>query len=364
VFLKEVMAGSTTLFDDDRFASLAKEDGDMHLWINSSSMYSDLSAMLSTLKAGALLTDNISAATINFDDGKISMKAKGYMGKEMQELMKKWSSKNVEASVLNRIPSNNIIGVVAANVDPNSLQEFFKALGLDGIINMALSKQDLTLNELINATKGEFVLAFSDLSMQKQTFTLPADGDTPASNYTSQRPDLTVLFATNVNQKPTFDKLLNAMNEQAPAAPFAYKVNNDWFVASTKTEAVDGFLAGNSGRKDFADKISGHPFGMYLDFQRLLKTNFTEDASGKGMLSESASMWKDLVATGGEYKDGASRGEMVVNLVDSKTNSLKQLNRYFEKMYQASQKNKMAYESEPNDPDTTMATAPSAASPH
>lgn len=355
VFLKETMAadGSKSLFADDRFASLTKEDGDMHLWMNAESLYSDMAGMLSMMKIGSLLSGNVSASTINFDDGKISMKMKSYAGKEMQEVLKKWNAKNVEASVLNRIPSNNVIGAIAANVDPQSLLEFFKAAGFDGMINMMLSKQDLTLNDFLTATKGEFVLAFSDLTMQNKMAVPPVADDTTAYSYPVQKPDFNVLFATNLNQKATFDKLMNTLLGANGTPPFAYKTNNDWFVAGNKPETVDAFLAGNGSKKDFADKISGHPFGMYLDFQQLLKTNFTEDKEAKSMLSESAAMWKEIIATGGEYKDGITTAEATVNLVDSKTNSLKQLNRYFEKMYQVSKQNKVAMEEAPEQMDST-----------
>jgi hypothetical protein len=43
-------------------------------------------------------------------------------------------------------------------------------------------------------------------------------------------------------------------------------------------------------------------------------------------------MWQDVVATGGEYKNGSMTSEFAVNLVDKKTNSLKQISRYAEKM--------------------------------
>jgi hypothetical protein len=36
--------------------------------------------------------------------------------------------------------------------------------------------------------------------------------------------------------------------------------------------------------------------------------------------------------TGGEIKDGAMTAEFVVNLIDKKTNSLKQINQYIEQL--------------------------------
>jgi hypothetical protein len=273
------------------------------------------------------------------------------MGKEMMEMMEKWDSKKVEAAVLNRIPSDNVIGVIAANVDPKSLQSFFKAMGLDGMINMMLAKQNINANEVFSATKGQFVLSFSDLSIQNKTVTVP--GEDGAADYTTTRqsPDFSMMFATSVDKKPSFQNLLNALFANEPALPFSYKLNDDWFVAANKTETVDGFLAGKAGSKPFTEKISGHPFGMYFDMQRLLKTNFTEDATTSGMLADAAATWQDMIVTGGEVKNGAVTTAMEVNMVDKKTNSLKQLNRFIERMYNSSKRNKVAYNSRTHDTD-------------
>jgi hypothetical protein len=49
-------------------------------------------------------------------------------------------------------------------------------------------------------------------------------------------------------------------------------------------------------------------------------------------MQASAQMWQDIVMTGGEFKDNAIVQNVEVNLVDQNTNSLKQLNTYFDKL--------------------------------
>src|SRR5205085_3973284 len=116
-------------------------------------------------------------------------------------------SKNIDASVLNRIPSNDVIGVMAANVDPQSIKAFIEATGFDGILNSLLAKKDLSLDDVFAATNGQFLVAFSDLTMKKSSVTIP--GGTPDSTVNSfdqsTRPDYSVLFATSVNKKAAFD---------------------------------------------------------------------------------------------------------------------------------------------------------------
>jgi hypothetical protein len=294
------------------------------------------------MKIGSLFQDNVSAGTISFEDGKIAARMKQFFGKEMQKAMANWKFKNIDEAVLGRIPSQNVIGLMAMNMDPQGLKEFLKTLGVDGFVNMFLSKQNLTLDEVMGATKGEFVVAVSDLQMKDTVMTFTSDSGEKPVTYPTRQPDMDVVFATSVNQKATFDKLLNTFKQDTPELPFTYQLTNDWFVAGNKPSTVNSFIAGGNTKHEFADKIKGHPFGFYLDIQRLLKTNFTEDATAKSMLAESAATWKDIVAVGNEFKDGVMTSELVVNMVDTKTNSLKQLNQFIEKMNAAQKANKVA----------------------
>jgi len=201
-------------------------------------------------------------------------------------------------------------------------------------MNMFFAQQEFTMDDLFTATKGEFVMALADLSVKNVTDTIPNYGEENSApkTFNTTKPDFHFLFATSVNNKASFDKLLNVMNQKAPTLPFTYKITKDWFAASNYPESVDAFMAGGSIKQPFANKISGHPFGLYIDIQKILKSNLTKDTAGTAYINESANMWQDVLATGGEYKNGSMTSEFVVNLVDKKTNSLKQINQYAERM--------------------------------
>jgi hypothetical protein len=141
-----------------------------------------------------------------------------------------------------------------------------------------------------------------------------------------------------VNQKDPFEKLTGIAQKMSEAGELppglVYKINNDLFVAGTSAPMVDQYLSG--GKKDFAflSKISGHPFVFYLDVNKLI-TTFNEqvkDSGTIGVYQASVEMWKDVIVTGGEFKDGAVEQNAEVNLVDQNTNSLQQLNAYIEKL--------------------------------
>lgn len=354
------MDKNNSLGEDERFANLLKQNGDVHVWMNTGQLYSGMGGgMMSMMKINTLFEGSISAATLSFDEGKISMKTKQYYGKEMNDLIKKYEPKPVSADVINRIPSQNIIGAFVMNYPPEGIKAFLQATGFDGLANGFLGKYNYSLDEFITAYKGQLVFAATDLEVKqvKQPF------EGMNQPYISARPDIKILFALSVNNKAAFEKLIGIATSQEGAkqslSKVFYKVNTDWFAVSNSSETVDKFLAGGNNKLPFADKISGHPFGMYIDIQKIMKASgsFIKDSSGVTALNASIKLWQDVVATGGEYKNGGMTGEVVVNLVDKKTNSLKQLNQYFEQLAALKKsKNQQNYQSD----STSVYTPPMA----
>lgn len=342
VFAKNALnlKSDDNLDTDSRFASLLKDNGDMHIWVNSGAMYGNtFGGIMSMMRISALIEGNISAAALNFDDGKISVKGKQYYGDEMAKLVSKYQPKSVSADVYNRIPSQNIVGVMGYNYPPEGLKEFLKVIGVDGVVNGYLGKAGYSIDEFVKANKGDMVVAFYDFDIKTEERTIDIPGQEPIK-HSSSKPDFKLLFATSVNDKAAFDKLVTVAAEQLKGdlgklPEISYKLDNNWFVASNSAEGVDQFLAGKSGKNPVADKIGGYPCGFYLDLQKILRTaeKAVTDSSGKQGISTSYNMWQDVIATGGEYKDKGSTFNFEINLVDKKTNSLKQLNSYFDALY-------------------------------
>ncbi|HEX2606278.1 MAG TPA: DUF4836 family protein [Flavisolibacter sp.] len=342
------LSSSNSLSSDDRFADLLKQDGDVHLWMNSGQLYSNLGGgMMSMMKVNTLFDGNVSASVLNFDDGKITMKSKQYYNDQMTALLKKYEAKPMGNEVINRIPSQNVIGAMVMNYPPESIKEFLRVTGFDGMVNGFLGKYNYSLDELMAAYKGQMVIAATDLTLKQETQTFEGTDYT----HTSKVPDAKFLFALSVKDKASFDKLLGIATEQmkkegqdSALSKFAWKTTNDWFAFSNNAGTVDQFLAGSSTKQPFADKISGHPFGMYIDIQKLMTAfkPMAAEPTSLSMLDASMKLWQDVVMTGGEFKDNAMTSEFVVNMVDKKTNSLKQLNQYFDQLAATQLANKKA----------------------
>jgi hypothetical protein len=320
------------LITDDRFASMMQDNGDIHFWTNAESLSEDnpYLGMLSLLRTEIYFHETVTAATVTFENGKIIAHSRMYSNKEMSELFKKYSGTSFNSDMVQRIPGDNVVGLLAANYKPEGLKEFLKLGGLDGFVNGFLGDYHITLDEVVAATKGDLLVAV-DLSTKKTKVSLGAGMDSLPIDKSS----INVLLAMSVNNRAPFQKLIDAGEKlnSSGGLPISvtFKLNNDFFVAGNDAAAVDEFLKGSSHNIPFLSKISGHPIGFYLDLKKMMSSTNRDTVEGDFMTT-SAKMWKDLVFTGGEFKDNAVQQDVEINLIDQNTNSLQQLNSYFEKL--------------------------------
>lgn len=336
------LKGDNSLGNDDKFSSLIKEAGDIHMWVSAEHLAGGLaSGMMSMMKVSTLLEGNITTLTVNFDNGKIDVKTKSYYNKEMGKLYEKYKPKNIDGDMLARIPSENITGVFAMNYPPEGLKEFIKVLGVDGMANSFLSEVGYSMDEFVKANKGDVIVAVSDFEIKTETVTSPPyeEGGQPYT-YTKSNPSVKVLFGVSINDKPAFDKLIGVAKAKVPPMPedgpkISYTLNDKWFAAGNSEEQVNKFVAGGANNKQpFVSKLAGHPVGFYVDLQKIMKATAptVTDSSSKVALAESQKVWEDMLMTGGEISGGSASGHFEINFVDKNTNSLKQLNQYFDKL--------------------------------
>jgi hypothetical protein len=334
------LKNSDKLDTDERFASLVKDGSDIHLWMNTGLYYKDmLGPMMSMMgNISALVEGNISASSFNFDNGKITMDSKQYYGKEMSSLLSKYKAGNVNTDMVGRIPSADVVAALAINYPPEAIKEVLKLTGMDGLANMAMAETGYSIDEFIKANKGDVLLAVSDLTVKSTS---------DSSHYADSmhtKPDAKVLFATSVNDQPSFEKLVTLIWNQSKGAlsksdDVSYKIENKWFAAGNSKEQIDQFLAGGNNKAAFTDKISGHPIGLFIDLQKIWQvagsSPASKDSSGRAALDAARKTFQDVTGYGGEYKDKALVFHAEVNMVDKNTNSLKQLNAFIDQIYGA-----------------------------
>jgi hypothetical protein len=300
-------------------------------------MFGPMISMMGNISA--LTKGNISASSFNFDNGKMTMSSKQYYGKELSEFMSKNKAKPVSAETAGRIPSQNVVAALAMNYPPEAIKDFLAFLKVDGLVNMAIAQTGYSIDEFVKANKGELLLAVSDLVVKEKTDTINIDGGKPML-IPSSGPDAKVLFATAVNDKAAFEKLITILTEtmkeesMGKTPPLTYKLENNWFALGNSPEQVNQFIAGGNTKTAFTDKISGHPFGLYIDIKKILQVGSTDtkDSSAKAALAIAINTWEDVVMWGGEYKNKATEFHAEITMVDKNTNSLKQLNGFMDKI--------------------------------
>ncbi len=328
-----------SLADDARFSKLVKETGDVHFWMNSEEFYkgNEMPSALAILNLEKLYKGSISAATLNFDNGKIKMKASSYGGEEMIKLYKKYGGGKVNEDMLKRIPGKEVLGAVALNFKPEGLREVLKLLNLDGLINMGAASIGFTLDDFVKANKGDIVVGVSDFKLTPDTSAgLPGeDGFSPSP---MPKPDFNFIIAASIGDKDAFNKLIAAGKKlganfgSSETFKPGYNSNGTYFAFGNTQQNADAYLSSKGSNFDFIDKISGEAFGGYINLQSLIKifeTEAAKDSSAKVIYDASLKLWDNAYAKGGKFSDDAIQQEGEINLVDKNTNSLKQLNQYF-----------------------------------
>lgn len=326
------LSSDNSLYDNEKFAKLEDEDGDIHFWMNinelTKSSMQNMPGMMGIVKLDKFLQDNYSTATINFKDGKITGTHTQYFGKELSDIVKKGDG-NLNAEMIKRIGSSNIAGIYAFHISPSNLLEIIKLTGLDGFINLFMAQKGITLDEAVTATKGDIVFAVSDITLKNDS--IQVRDTARVTNHPI--PGATFLFAVDIGNKDAFNKLVNiskSMGKDVTNTNTFSKSDDKLYALSNSQDAVDKYFSGTQSNPDFLSKINDHPIGGFLDLQMILKALQHEfkDSADKVLYEKSIALWNNVYITGGEYKDGGIVTNYEVNLMDKNANSLQQLNKY------------------------------------
>ncbi len=318
-----------SLAEERKFTKLLGEKGDMHFWMNTYALYSNtpqFSAMnmmnLTKIYEGSFL-----AATATFEKGQVLGEFRSYSGKELTDIIKKYSGKGIDKDMVNKLNSDNLAALYFANFKPEGVKAMLDLMGMTGLANIGLAMAGITIDDVVKGFKGDFLFAVNNITK---------DSTTSDANFT---------FAASVNDKDAFNKLLRAfdkMNGAGSEQKLYKETKGDLFALSNKQTGLTGYM--NASPKTIAvwDKLSGSAVGGYANFQYIMKNiPLNQMDSGKTALYNlNLAMWQDAYLTGGKFKNGAYEHRFEINMVDKNTNSLKQLNDFFSKLAEIEKKNK------------------------
>lgn len=153
-----------SVFHQSDFLQGQGESADVFLWFSVPKLLEDqpVSAQLTE----GILNKNYSSAYVNFDDGKIAIKAKDFLSPATSQLLATPKSSELNPN-LSYIESNNSIALAAIHL--NMIK------GLDFIQSYAnqkhFEKAGLTIKDLEGTFTGEMLINFSDLIELKKIYT-------------------------------------------------------------------------------------------------------------------------------------------------------------------------------------------------
>jgi Domain of unknown function (DUF4836) len=334
-----------SLAKNEKFSALMKDNADVHIWFNSEPLTEGLSEEIPLVDLSKFTKGNITTASITFNNGNIAVKSKWYASKELSAIFKKYKGDNIDENMVNRLPATGVNALFAMNFKPEGIKEILKLTGMDGLLSGMLRKEtNFSVDDFIKANKGDLLVAVSNIHTKKESFSFGTGPD--AQTFTNSRPEADYIFAASINDKPSFNKIIQAGQEKMKSGMMdempdsvkaklpAYSTNDKYFAIGTKP-VVDGFLSGSNKNTDLIKLIGGKPLGGYADFQSLMKAIEPDekmDSSEKVMYDLSLQMWDNAILKGGDFEDGALVLDFTINLKDKNTNSLKQLTGYLQKL--------------------------------
>jgi Domain of unknown function (DUF4836) len=295
----------------------------------------------SLLKSGGFNpsgTDGASGAksltSIRFEAGKVIMKSSTILTPETAPFAAKMNSRPLNIDLVASIPKGNLLALIDFHFDPTVIADILDKAGLRAKTDSFLTAQNLPLDTLTRAFKGDFQLAVMEPEM--------VEG--------AKSPKVPIYFVTSINDLSAFSKISSTIKAKKDAAAsdssagasrnpfakmkFASTRQGNILVLSSAKEYTDGWFSNTEKRNTafVTDRIKDNPFSMLIDFKTLthfidgLMKDKTSAGKEKKMLDLIHGLDRMTIASGG-LRDGKSEAYIELQLTDTSTNSLVQLYR-------------------------------------
>ena len=322
-----------SLTENEKFGEVMSKEGDIKFWINVEALQSNSMGMaaMAMLNVGKLTKDSYYTGVANFEDGKVVMDIMSYSGKELSALWKKYEGDDMDTKIIAQSPIKDPAVLISMNYQPKGLKALLELTGLEGFANLGATKFGFTVDDFINGQNGKMLIVIGDVIKDSSGKMEPKG-----------------FFTVGIKDKVAFAKIIAAAKKEAgmvPAGKAEYAVNDNNFAIGTPGIAT-AYLNGKSNNNyTFLDRIKGGPVGGFINIDYLLN-NTRSSTNPTAMDSLNVAMWDNVVFYGGKFVDGGITQHLELNMKDKKTNALKQLNTYINKMAVEEKKRKELMEKE------------------
>lgn len=367
-----------SLLSIPEFKSLQQEKSDATLWLNMSSIIAKMPMKFPKMKT--LLENSYMTGTVNFNDGEVVLDGKSYVGKELGEIYKKYAGPTIDLNLLEKYPSNNLNGFLMFSFKTAIVTEVMKVLGIDGLINVGLMESGLTLSDITDLFKGDFMVAASDFNMkQVQSSYNP--------NYSYMRPDAKWLLAIPFGDKAAVDKVMNSLIQKQlikkegnnyipvagiPSNDIALNITDKSIIIASDNDLIQQYISGTGKTtipSDVQTMVKDKALALYVDIDNLLTAiPASTNEMQKILLDKSKALFKDAIIVADNYNGTYMKHKWTLRFKDQKENSIKQLYKYAQTLIEIGTKMLIMNEAyniprppvAPTPVDTTTAISPKA----
>lgn len=318
------------------FKEMVAQKADGSFWANSAATVSQIPIPLPKLKE--LTRNTFTAATMNFEDGRFVFDSKTYVSPALADLLKKYKGASADLSMVEKFPSNDINGFAVFAFNPeliNGIVNYFEVGAMANNMVSGFMGPGYTLQQLLQAFKGNFAVIVSDLRVIKNTIR-------PMGQPASTEPSAKVLVNVAVGNQTQMNRILDKLVEQQMLT----KENNQYVLSaalqsrglsmyaddknvlmSTDAALLTQYKQGsgkaaldNDVMKNFKDKSAV----TYVNLQKVMNA-FAVDSSTKALTASARETFVDIKGYAGSFDDGVIDSRYEVTFKNKTQNSLTSL---------------------------------------
>jgi len=286
-------------------------------------------------KIADLFKNSYGAGTVNFENGKVTANFKSYCGKDLADILNKYKSSTADMNMVNQYPFP-VSGYVVFNFNPQIIAEIIRFGGLESTVNQYLQKQELTLDDVLKAFKGDFSIVFSDFGIKEKEY------NSNGNKSNVKQPSAKLLFNATIGDKAAYAKIVSKLADQglmemkngqyvprAMGDKFAYNMNGKNLILATDNNLIQQYLSGKGNAAipaDIAEKSKGKTFSLYADIGKILQP-FPTDTSKS--IQAAKATFKNIIATRDNFNGKYVANNFELSTMNNSENSLATLIKFF-----------------------------------
>jgi len=367
------MKEDMSLASNKRFMDLQKAGHDIGFFLNYESFATNMpqeemgQAGMVLASQKKLLKDAFIAGGLDFEKGKIVGDATYYFNDSVKTIAHALESKSVDNDLLKRMSGSQMNLMMSYHFNPQGIKTMAETMGVIVYANSALKEIGLSMDDVLNAFTGDFLLAVTDFSITTESKSYTMNGS--SVNYTSPVPTYKACLSFKIKDKAAFDKVMQAIVKQeilASPAPGMYSLGgfatlaaNGAYGAVSNDPAVASAFLVSPGRSDFniPSDVKNNPYGFYADIKNSIKSVPLDLLYGKedtGVFHDARNLLDNIKAYGGKVQDDHSDFHFELSFQNKDENALMQLINFTKKVADAEQRESASFDEVIPDEDTSL----------